>query len=168
MHVFIWFVSCLLLGQRGLSLKTSLQPNTHLVLGVVGLQNIHNCIDILDFAYDQMFRYEEFQKFLAYDQDVIFMFGDKHKFSHICTPSCCFRMCTYLVMGGEMTKKLKIIEYQQAKEGFFLCLVLGVPRVPLPNPMFGLAKQSLVIGFRMTSKMRRTHLNKQGANKELF
>jgi hypothetical protein len=43
-------------------------------------------------------------------------------------------------MGGEMTKKLKIIEYQQAQEGFFLCLVLGVPWVHLPNPMFGLAK----------------------------
>jgi len=29
-------------------------------------------------------------------------------------------------MGGKMTIKLKIVEYQQAQEGFFLCLVLGV------------------------------------------
>ncbi len=39
-----------------------------------------------------------------------------------------------------MTKKMKIIEYQQAQEAFFLCLVLGVPWVGLQNPMFGLAK----------------------------
>jgi hypothetical protein len=43
-------------------------------------------------------------------------------------------------MGGEMTKKLKIIEYQPAQEGFILCLVLGGAWVCLPNPIFGLAK----------------------------
>jgi hypothetical protein len=29
-------------------------------------------------------------------------------------------------MGGKMTIKLKIVEHQQAQEGFFLCLDLGV------------------------------------------
>jgi hypothetical protein len=49
-------------------------------------------------------------------------------------------MYKYLVMGGEMTKKFIIIEYQQAQEGILLCLVLGVPWVHLPNCMFGLVK----------------------------
>jgi hypothetical protein len=43
-------------------------------------------------------------------------------------------------MGIEMTKKLKIVEYQQMQDGFFLCLVLGMPCASLQNPMFGLAK----------------------------
>jgi len=43
-------------------------------------------------------------------------------------------------MGGEITKKLIILEYQQAQEGILLCLVLGMPWVHLPNRMFGLVK----------------------------
>jgi hypothetical protein len=34
--------------------------------------------------------------------------------------------------------------------------------------MFGLAKQSLVICFDMNNKMKKTYLNRQGANKGLF
>jgi len=37
------------------------------------------------------------------------MFGDRHKFSHICTPSCHFRMYKYLMMGGKMIENLIII-----------------------------------------------------------
>jgi hypothetical protein len=48
--------------------------------------------------------------------------------------------CQYLVMSGEMIKNLKLVEYQQGEESFFLCLVLGVSWDSLQNPMFGLAK----------------------------
>ncbi len=68
------------------------------------------------------------------------MFGLRHKFSHICTLACCFRVSKYLVMSGEMIKFLKLVEYQQGGEGFFLGLVLGVSWDSLQNPMFGLAK----------------------------
>jgi hypothetical protein len=40
-------------------------------------------------------------------------------------------------MSGEMVKILKLVEYQQGEEGFFLCLVLEVPWACLQNPMFG-------------------------------
>jgi hypothetical protein len=41
-----------------------------------------------------------------------------------------------LVMGGEMTRKLWKVEYQQTQKG----LVLGVQCVGLQNPIFGLGK----------------------------
>jgi len=68
------------------------------------------------------------------------MFSYTHKVYYICTPFCFFKVWKYLVMGGEMTIKLKIIEYQQTQEGSLLCLVLGMPCIGLQNPMFELPK----------------------------
>jgi hypothetical protein len=42
----------------------------------------------------------------VYDQDLIFMFGHRHKISHVCTLFGPLRVWKALVMGGEMTKKL--------------------------------------------------------------
>jgi hypothetical protein len=41
---------------------------------------------------------------LEHNQDVIFMFGHRHKISHVCTPFGQLILWKGLVMGGEMIK----------------------------------------------------------------
>jgi hypothetical protein len=85
----------------------------------------------------------------VYDQDVIFIFGHMHKISHACTFFGPLRVWKGLVMGGEMTKTLCKVEYQQTKNG----LVSRVQWVGLQNPIFGLGKINLVIGLKVKGKM---------------
>ncbi len=77
------------------------------------------------------------------------MFGHRHKISHVCTLFGPLRVWKALVMGGEMTKKLWKVEYQQTQKG----LVLGVQWVGSQNPIFGLGKFNLVIGLKVKGKM---------------